>query len=82
MGLPENLKRFRIKKNLKQEDIALKVGKTKSVISNWEKGINRPDTDTLILLCTILDISPNELLDWDFINKIELNPNSQPQKKI
>ena len=82
MGLPENLKRFRIKKNLKQEDIALKVGKTKSVISNWEKGINRPDTDTLILLCTILDISPNELLDWDFINKIELNPNSQPQKKF
>ena len=81
MGLSENLRKFRIKKDLKQEDIALKVGKTKSVISNWEKGINRPDADTIILLCSILDTTPNELLDWDFINQNKSDFNSQNQKQ-
>lgn len=63
--LPENLRKYRKLAGLKQEELAQKLGKTRSVISNWEKGINRPDADTIAKICAILKVTPNELLGWD-----------------
>ena len=39
------------------------IGVSNSRISNWEKGINRPDADMLADLCRALKVSPSELLD-------------------
>lgn len=64
MNLSEQIKKFRKEKNMKQEELAKKLGKSKSVISNWEKGINKPDADTIAELCKILKITPNQLFDW------------------
>lgn len=63
--LPENLRKYRKLAGLKQEELAQNLGKTRSVISNWEKGINRPDADTIAKICAILKVTPNELLGWD-----------------
>lgn len=71
MNLGSNIRKFRQKKNLKQEDLANKLGKSTSVISNWEKGINRPDADTIGQICKILSITPNELFDWDKMENTE-----------
>lgn len=62
--LGENIKNARIKKNLTQAQLGELLGKSDNVITNWEKGTNRPDADTIKNLCTLLDISPNELLNW------------------
>ena len=62
MSLAQNLKLARIKKGYKQEELAKLVGKSKNVISNWERGDNKPDADTLFDLCDILGVDANYLL--------------------
>ena len=34
-------------------------------MSNWETGTNKPDADTLELLCGIFEIDANTLLGWE-----------------
>lgn len=36
--LPENLKKYRIKKSLTQEDVAAYLGITPQSVSKWERG--------------------------------------------
>ena len=67
--LGEKIKYFRQKIGLKQEDLANALGKSKNVISNWERGDNKPDADTIERLCSILDVSPNILLNWNEPNQ-------------
>lgn len=63
--LAANLRKFRKKAGLTQEELARKLGKTSNVISNWERGDNRPDADTIERICSILKVSPNDLLGWE-----------------
>lgn len=65
MSLAQNLKLARIKKGYKQEELAKLVGKSKNVISNWERGDNKPDADTLFDLCDILGVDANYLLPYN-----------------
>lgn len=51
--------------NLKQEELASMLGKSKNVISNWERGDNRPDADTIAKMCKILHVEPNDLYGWE-----------------
>lgn len=41
--LPENLKKYRILKNLTQEDVAEYLGITPQSVSKWERGECYPD---------------------------------------
>lgn len=80
MPLGNNIKKARSLKGISQKQLsdALKekniiVGNTS--ISNWENGINKPDPDTISVLCQILDVDANYLLDF---NKAALNnPNNE-----
>lgn len=38
--LPENLKKYRLLKNLTQEDIAQYLGITAQSVSKWERGVS------------------------------------------
>lgn len=80
--LPENLRKYRKLAGLRQEDLAKKLGKTRSVISNWEKGINRPDAETIAKICAILNVTPNEILGWDEIEKEENEPQTEEKDDI
>ena len=40
-----------------------------TLISQWERGICEPSLATLRLLCVILDITPDEILDLDIEQK-------------
>ena len=42
-----NIRNFRIFKGMTQEDLANRIGKSKNVISNWERGDNSPDIDCI-----------------------------------
>ena len=50
---------YRKPSGLTQEQINV----TKSRVSNWEQGINRPDADILADICRALNVSPSDLLD-------------------
>lgn len=65
MKIGDNIKNFRIFRNIKQQDLADALGKSKSVISNWERGENAPDVESCQKLCQIFQITPNQLFGWE-----------------
>lgn len=59
----KRIRKYRENLGLSQKELAEKIGVSNSRISNWEKGINRPDADILADLCRALKVSPSNLLD-------------------
>ena len=68
MYLSENLKRFRIAKNLTQEDIAEFLHITPQSVSKWERGESYPDITFLPALANILETSIDELIGMDTLS--------------
>lgn len=66
------IRKFRKESGLTQEQLAQKINVTKSRVSNWEQGINRPDADILAELCKALNVSPSVLLNVHLTDE-ELN---------
>lgn len=58
----QRIKNFRESIGLSQKDLANMIGVRSSRLSNWEQGLNRPDVDTLILICKALHVSPSKIL--------------------
>lgn len=59
---PNNLKRLRKLRNLKQEDLAERLSVTRQTVSGWETGRRQPDLDTLKALAEALDADIYELI--------------------
>ena len=59
----------RKEKKFTQSELAEQLGVTDRSISNWENGKNMPDLSLFKPLCEILDITINELLSGEKINK-------------
>ena len=59
------------RKNIKltQQELADKLYVTDRAVSKWERGLSLPDADKMLDLCSILDISVNELLSGEMIDK-------------
>ena len=53
------LKEARLAKNLKQEELAERIGAKYRSISTWENGTAKPDCLTILRICEVLSISPN-----------------------
>lgn len=64
----ENLKALRMKKGMTQEELATRLHIVRQTISKWEKGLSVPDSDLLIRLAEVLEVSASELLG----SKIEI----------
>lgn len=60
---------MRKKKKLTQQELAEQLGVTDRSVSNWENGKNMPDLSLFKPLCEILDITINELLSGEKLNK-------------
>ena len=57
----------RKKQNLTQSQLAEKLGITDRAISKWENGRAMPDSSLMLDLCSILNISVNDLLSGEVI---------------
>ncbi|MBO5716351.1 MAG: helix-turn-helix domain-containing protein, partial [Clostridia bacterium] len=53
---------LRKKHNLSQEELAEKLGVSRQAVSKWERSEASPDTDNLIALAKIYDLSLDELI--------------------
>ena len=58
----ENIRKYRILKDLKQAELARLLGKTANAVTNWESGLNRPDIDSIEKMLDIFEIDANEFL--------------------
>lgn len=73
--LPENLKKYRILKNLTQEDVAEYLGITPQSVSKWERGESYPDITLLPTLANIFETSIDLLVGMDAIRAEETRYN-------
>lgn len=62
---------------LTQEQLAEKLGVTSKSISRWENGKTMPDLSLMRPLCDILDITINELISGERIDKKEYQKKSE-----
>ncbi len=62
MTFGEKIREARITLKLTQKQLADKIGAKHNSISDWENDKNKPDPNTIELLCGVLNISPNYLL--------------------
>ena len=65
MELNTQIKKYRAKMNLSQEELAEKVFVTRQTISNWENSKNYPDIHSLLLLSSLFNISLDQLIKGD-----------------
>ena len=63
--LGSRIRKSREALSLQQADIARLVGTKSDVISNWERDVNKPNADKLVLLCKALGVTLSFLLDYD-----------------
>ena len=69
--LSENLKKYRVLKNLTQEDVAAYLGITAQSVSKWERNESYPDITFLPALANIFETSIDLLIGMDTIRAEE-----------
>lgn len=61
----ERLAKYRKKANMSQEELADKLNVSRQAVSKWERGESSPDTDNLIALASLYNITLDDLLNKD-----------------
>lgn len=69
--IANKLLQLRKEKGLSQEQLANELGISRQAVSKWERAEASPDTDNLIALAKLYDISLDELLLHEPTNKTE-----------
>ena len=60
--LGEKIRELRRAKKISQEEFALAIGYSRSLIVNWEKGTRDPSTQTLLKIADFFNVSLDYLL--------------------
>ena len=63
MSIGTNIKQFREERNLTQEMTAEKLGVTYQAVSSWERDEYKPETDNLIKLAALFDVSISAIVE-------------------
>jgi transcriptional regulator with XRE-family HTH domain len=58
----QNIKVYRERMNMTQEDLAKKLRVGTHTIEKYESGVKAPDTQTILKISTVLDIPVSELI--------------------
>lgn len=65
MNISKQIKYFRERNQLSQEELANKIYVSRQTISNWENERSYPDIHNLLLLSVLFDVSLDELVKGD-----------------
>ncbi len=60
--LSENIKALRKEKGLSQEELAVKLNVVRQTVSKWEQNLSVPDSEMLIKIAEVFDVSVSRLL--------------------
>ena len=78
MELGGQIKRYRTRLGLSQEELADRIFVTRQSVSNWENGRTYPDLQSLLRLSDLFGLSLDELIKGDIetmkeeINRLEI----------
>lgn len=67
-GFAQRIRESRRKINLSQNDLAKAIGVHSIHISRYERGISKPNTDTLMKLSDVLGVTADYLIDGNIEN--------------
>lgn len=80
--IANRLVELRKKSGLSQEELADKLGLSRQAVSKWERAESSPDTDNLICLAKLYNISLDEILKTpDSIEKLQEKKKRKETKK-
>lgn len=80
--LSDNIKNYRKKSGMSQDELAEKLNVSRQSISLWETGQTQPTIDNIIALSKIFNISSDMLLDGsDNINQDTTPADNEPKKR-
>ena len=91
MKFGDNLKAFRKRKNMSQEDLADRVNVSRQSVSKWETGDAYPEMNNILELCKIFNCKINDLVHADMsdINSLDkeivmnvVKFNEEKQKRV
>jgi transcriptional regulator with XRE-family HTH domain len=79
MSFSSNLKGIRAEKNLSQEQLAELLGVSRQAVSKWEQGGGYPETEKLVQIAKLLDVSLDSLLlDRPSVDEAKRNFENKP----
>jgi len=88
----ERLRELRIQKGFSQQDLADRIDQTKQNVSQYERGVRRPNMDKLQELCDIFNVSMDyitgkenvtpRLVDSEGIRAMEIFDNNKEIEQI
>jgi transcriptional regulator with XRE-family HTH domain len=58
---PGRLRELRERRGLTRLGLAIRLGVRQSAVSNWELGYREPNYATLIALCAVFGLTPNDM---------------------
>lgn len=61
----QNLRKALEDNKMTQQTFADQIGISQATVNRWLNGVNEPDFATLLTVCRILNISPNEILGYE-----------------
>ncbi len=74
MKFSENLHYLRKRDKITQEELADRLGVSRQSVSKWETGEAYPETDKLLILCDLFDVSLDGLMRGDLTGGEEKEP--------
>ena len=80
MSFATRLRQAREQSGLTQQDLAEKLGVTKSAIGNYENGFSSPKWDVLLKIFDILQVEPNFLYQDSFSLDVSESRSLTPQQ--
>ena len=67
MSLSQNIKKYRLKLNITQDELAARLNISSQAISKWETGSSCPDCSLLVPLSHALGVSLDEIFENDMV---------------
>lgn len=58
----DNIKKYRELKGMSQQELASEVGVVRQTVSKWEKGLSVPDSETLLKIAVVFNVSVSDLV--------------------
>ena len=80
--LGEKLYQLRKEKGISQEELAYNLNVSRQAISKWERGEALPDTDNLISLAKLYEVSLDELVGNAVCNSVQDVATTQPTNMV
>ena len=68
--LAENIKAARLRAGLTQQELADRIGVSRSKLTGWETRRYQPDVNNFMHLCQVLGVSPESLSGMELENKL------------